>query len=120
MRYVVSASLHRSSPGYRLSDQLVDAVTGQVVSDRKLAGPAANGPVPEQPFVLLLFESIAHSIELIARDAELAKMAELKRGSGNHIASMAALRAQSVWVQSAGRNRRAKVFPLSMRGADAP
>jgi TolB-like protein/Flp pilus assembly protein TadD len=73
VRHVVTASLRKSAPGYRVTLQIVDATSGQVVGARDLGGAASDASLAERQLALKLFGTISHGVLGRWVDAELAR-----------------------------------------------
>jgi TolB-like protein len=75
VRNVVTVSLTKSDADYRISLQMVDSATGEVVTTRDVGAAGSQGALPERRLALLLFEEISHAVIKRWSDAELAKPA---------------------------------------------
>jgi TolB-like protein/tetratricopeptide (TPR) repeat protein len=74
VRHVVIASLRRSESLYRVSFQIVDTSSGQVVGSQDIGAAAApDGSLPEHRLAMKMFAEIAGVIRERFQDAELAK-----------------------------------------------
>jgi DNA-binding winged helix-turn-helix (wHTH) protein/TolB-like protein len=73
VRNVVTSSLRKADPGYRVSFQIVDTATGQVIHAGDIGRAARDGAPPESQLALALYEPIAQAIDQRWTDEELAK-----------------------------------------------
>jgi len=73
VRYVVTASLRRSTPGYRVTLQIVDTTSGQLVGAKDLGSAAPEADLAERQLALKLFGAITELVRRRWVDAELTR-----------------------------------------------
>jgi adenylate cyclase len=73
IRHVVTASLRKSAPGYRVTRQIVDTTSGQVVDARDLGSAASDVSLAERQLALKLFGAITEVVRGRWVAAELAR-----------------------------------------------
>ena len=73
VRHVVTASLRKSAPGYRVTLQIVDTTSGQVVGAKDLGSAASDASLAERRLALKLFGSITEVVRGRWVAAELAR-----------------------------------------------
>ena len=74
VRHVVIASLRKSESHYRVSFQIVDTTSGQVVSSQDIGADAApDGSLPEHRLAMKMFADIGAVIRKRFQDDELAR-----------------------------------------------
>jgi len=73
VRNIVAASLRKSAPGYRVTYQIVDTASGQVVGEKDVGSPAPDASVAERQLALKLWGPINAVVETRWIDAELGR-----------------------------------------------
>ena len=74
VRHLVNASLRKSESHYRVSFQIVDTTSGQVVSSQDIGADAApDGSLPEHRLAMKMFAEIGEVIRKRFEDDELAR-----------------------------------------------
>jgi adenylate cyclase len=76
VRNIVAASLRKAPPGYRVSMQIIDPTTGQVVGAQEVGAAPSDGAVPEGRLALSLWGPITGVVAQRWRDTELARPAD--------------------------------------------
>jgi len=76
VRHVVTASLRKSAPGFRVTFQIVDAASGQVVGEKELGSSSPDASLAERQLALNHFEAITRVVRGRWVDAELARPAD--------------------------------------------